>query len=74
MRGAKASLVNYEAQDMGKPVDEGEWDMVSGGGAERGRGGRDVTQGALAVMACDWRQRQSLQQQPVTGCEAAPGG
>jgi betaine-aldehyde dehydrogenase len=28
VREAKTKLANYETQDMGKPIDEAEWDMV----------------------------------------------
>lgn len=28
VREHKAALANYETQDMGKPIDEAEWDMV----------------------------------------------
>jgi acyl-CoA reductase-like NAD-dependent aldehyde dehydrogenase len=30
VRDNKTALANYETQDMGKPIDEAEWDMVSG--------------------------------------------
>lgn len=29
IRDNKTSLANWETQDMGKPIDEAEWDMVS---------------------------------------------
>jgi acyl-CoA reductase-like NAD-dependent aldehyde dehydrogenase len=29
VRDNKTALANYETQDMGKPIDEAEWDMVS---------------------------------------------
>jgi acyl-CoA reductase-like NAD-dependent aldehyde dehydrogenase len=29
VREHKTALANYETQDMGKPIDEAEWDMVS---------------------------------------------
>jgi len=28
VRDAKTNLANFETQDMGKPIDEAEWDMV----------------------------------------------
>lgn len=28
IRDNKTALANYETQDMGKPIDEAEWDMV----------------------------------------------
>lgn len=39
VREHKSALANYETQDMGKPIDEAEWDMVSetlGGGVVGG--------------------------------------
>lgn len=31
VRENKTRLANYETQDMGKPIDEAEWDLVSSG-------------------------------------------